>query len=367
MSRYKFQTISSTIFGMSKLSRRDFLKLSGLALGGLAFSPFQPGRFDFGDANVVRVATNSVSVYSEPSDKSSIVGTWYRDELINVYEEVRAEEPKHNPIWYRVWGGYMHRARLQKVKTLYNKPLDFIAEGTRRVVEVTVPFTQPWRLTKTYGWQALFPVLYYESVYWMDAIEEGPDGEPWYRVVDDLTGNYLIAAQHVRPIPYEELEPISPEIPFENKRIEVNLTTQTLTAFEYDKAVFQTRVATGIIAGRTNPKELSTKTPDGEFHIQSKTPSKHMGNGNLFAGVDDYELPGVPWTSFFTDVGHAFHGTYWHENYGVPMSHGCINMRTSEAKWLFRWARPTYETVRMTDRASTPDVRGFGTLVKIFY
>jgi lipoprotein-anchoring transpeptidase ErfK/SrfK len=53
-----------------------------------------------------------------------------------------------------------------------------------------------------------------------------------------------------------------------------------------------------------------------------------------------YQLPGVPWTSYFTEDGQAFHGTYWHQNFGTPMSHGCVNMRTSEALWLFRWATP---------------------------
>jgi len=65
-----------------------------------------------------------------------------------------------------------------------------------------------------------------------------------------------------------------------------------------------------------------------------------MGNGNLFADLDDYELPGVPWTPSFTESGIAFHGTYWHDNFGTPMSRGCINMRIEDAKWLFRWANP---------------------------
>ena len=103
---------------MSKLSRRDFLKLGGLSLGGLAFSPSLQNLFDFDDSNLVRVATESVSVYKRPSDESSIVSTWFRDELLHVYGEVEADEPTHNPIWYRVWGGYIHRARLQRVKVL---------------------------------------------------------------------------------------------------------------------------------------------------------------------------------------------------------------------------------------------------------
>jgi hypothetical protein len=345
------------------LSRRDFLKLGGLSLASLALNPIQPDFTSFDDSNVVRVATKSVSVYHDPSDESTITGTWSKDDLIHVYGEVVAPEPKFNPIWYRVWGGYMHRARLQRVKTILNLPLTSIPDGARMLAEVTVPFTRPWRKLKT-GWQdSLQFRLYYGSVYWIEAVEpDGPDGQPWYRVFDDLAGTYYVPAIHLRPIPPEELTPITPEIPWENKRIEVNLTTQTLTAFEYDKIVFQTTISSGIPYGKT-------ATSVGKFHIDPKTPSKHMGNGNLFAGVDDYELPGVPWTSFFTGDGQAFHGTYWHENFGTPMSHGCINMRTEEAKWVFRWTRPTYDVSAFlkTNNPGGRDIHGYGTTVDIHY
>jgi hypothetical protein len=348
-----------------KYSRRDFLKLGGLGAASLAFGPLMPkalGSFD--DSDVVRVATASVSVYSEPSDKSRITGTWYKDDLIHVYEEVVAKEPTYNPVWYRVWGGYVHRARLQRVKNIPNIPVQSIAEGTRLMAEVSVPFTQPWRLTKTRGWEMLNPRLYYESVHLLEAVEDGPDGTPWYRIFDELTGIYSARAADFRIIPAEELAPISADIPWENKRVDVNLATQILTAYEFEKIVFQTNISSGIPAGRTSARELSTKTPDGEFHIQEKMQSKHMGNGNLLADADGYELPGVPWTCFFTDAGHAFHGTYWHENFGTPMSHGCINMRTSEAKWLFRWARPPH---LIADLSTKYYFRGYGTTVTIHY
>lgn len=346
---------------MTKLSRRDFLRLGGLSLGSLAFTPSLRNSLGFDDSNLVRVATESISVHSQPNDESRIVSTWYRDELIHVYGEVVSDTPTYNPVWYRVWGGYMHRARLQKVKMLFNEPLSFLEEDTPRLVEVTVPYTQPWRGTKTYGWQRLGFRLYYSSVHWVEAIEEGPTGETWYRIYDDLTGfPYHINPLHVKPIPLDELTPITPEIEVQNKRIEVNLLTQTLTAFEYDKTVLETKISSGIPNGPRDANGLSTKTPEGEFRIQDKMPAKHMGNGNLFADADDYELPGVPWTCFFTSQGHAFHGTYWHENFGVPMSHGCINMRTEEAKWLFRWALPPHKIGKSFNR-------GFGTLVQIHY
>jgi len=346
---------------MAKLSRRDFLKLGGLGLGTLAFSPSLEGAIDFDDSNLLRVATASVSVYSKPSDKSSIVSTWYRDELIHAYGQVVAEEPKINPVWYRVWGGYIHRARLVPVKILYNNTLPSLEEGTRRLVEVTVPFTQPWRYTKIYNWQQLGFRLYYGSVHWIEAIETGPIGEPWYRVYDDLTGfPYNIDPLHVRPIPFEDLAPIHPDVPLENKRIEVNLTTQTLSAIENEKVLLKTAISSGLPNGPRDRNGLSTKTPQGEFRIVDKMPAKHMGDGNLFADVDDYELPGVPWTCFFTAQGHAFHGTYWHQNFGTPMSHGCVNMRTEDAKWLFHWALPPHELGKTFNR-------GFGTLVRIYY
>ena len=363
----------------SKLSRRDFLKLSSLALGGMAFSPFEPDAFGFDDSTVVRVATKSVSVHSGPSDENRIIGTWYRDELVNVYEEVVADEPKFNPIWYRVWGGYMHRSRLQRVKFLYNKPLSSVP--VRQLARISVPFTQPWRFTKAFGWQPLNqppnlatnPPIYYESVHWIEAVEDGPDGEPWYRILDDLDSNvkYFIKATHMAPISPDEFAPISPEIPTEGKRIEINLSTQVLIAFEYDKAVFQTKISSGIPGGGgSGPNELSTTTPNGDFYIFAKMPAKHMGSsffstiehGNPLADADGYVLPGVPWTCFFTEVGHAFHGTYWHENFGAPMSHGCVNMRTEESKWLFRWTYPVFDFAE-----GKIEKTGRGTPVKIYY
>ncbi|NOY99203.1 MAG: L,D-transpeptidase family protein [Chloroflexi bacterium] len=344
---------------MTGISRRDFLKLSALTLGGLAFTPFRPQLGEFDDRTLVRVATNSLSVYSKPDDTSLITGQWFRDNLLTVYEEVTADTPEYNPIWYRVWGGYVHRAHLQKVQVLYNRPLVTLGDSERRLAEVTVPYTRAMRFTKAFGWQPLYR-LYYESVHWITSIDEGPDGEPWYRIFDELVSiPYHVPAIHLRPIMPEEYVPISPEVDFLDKRIDVDLTTQTLTAYEYDQVVLQTKISSGLIyGGKVNG--IGTKTPAGTFHIEEKMPSKHMGDGNLAADIEAYELPGVPWTCFFTDVGHAFHGTYWHDNFGVPMSHGCVNMRTHEAKWLFCWARPIHETEQIYRR-------GYGTTVNIFY
>lgn len=326
---------------MNPLTRRDFLKISSLALGGLAFTPFLPEITAFNDADLARVATKSVSVYKRPDDLSLITATWGQDQVVNIYEVVTAETPDYNPVWYRVWGGFMHRAHLQRVKIIYNTPLDSINEKGQ-LGEVTVPYTQSMQFSNRYGWNNIYR-LYYGSVHWIRGIAEGPDKQPWYQVKDELNSAlYFVPAIHMRPIPEEELAPISPDLPFMAKRIDVSLATQTLTCYENEKVVFQTSISSGVPSS-TPVKGIPTATPKGDFNIQVKMPSKHMGDGNLTSDLAAYELVGVPWDCFFTGQGHAFHGAYWHDNFGVPMSHGCINMRINEAKWLFRWVRPVWE------------------------
>lgn len=130
---------------MAPIFRRDFLKLCTSALGSMALSPFLPELGNFDDAQQVRVASKSISIYKKPNVQSLIVAQRFRDELVN------SGTPTYNPIWYRVWGGYLHRGRTQRVKTLFNKPLSTFAEGTRQLAEITVPLTQAMRYTKTYG------------------------------------------------------------------------------------------------------------------------------------------------------------------------------------------------------------------------
>jgi lipoprotein-anchoring transpeptidase ErfK/SrfK len=362
---------------MKRINRRDFLKLSGLTLGGLAFSPFLPGLTDFDDSLVVRIATAEMPVRKEPTDESRIELTRYRDELVHVYGEVTAAEPEHNPVWYKVWGGYMHRGRLHRVRTIYQKPIDSIPAGTRLIADISVPFTTPYRYSKAFGWQPLSPPMYYGSVHFIEAVEQGPvmadyDG-PWYRIFDELDSNvtYYVPAIHMRVFSGDMLSPISPDVPYQDKLIEINLSNQMLYAYEYGSLVFQTNVSSGVPGDPTGGTGIPTTTPAGKFTILDKVPAKHMGysyfgqqtTGNILADVDNYVLPGVPWTSFFTPQGHAFHGTYWHENFGSPMSHGCINMRTNEANWLFRWCSPV-PLAPTTERIAT---RGLGTTVEIHY
>lgn len=316
---------------------------------------------DMDSNQVARIAIPSVSVYSQPDDTSKILYTRYRDELVNIYEEVYSDKgPVWNPLWYRVWRGYIHSARLQIVHNRLNPIAASIANG-KQLAEITVPYTQSMRRTYETTWQPLYR-LYYQSVHWVVGIEEGPDGNLWYRIKDELLDadsmDYHVRAEHVRIIPNNELTPISPELPHGQKRIEVALARQTLTAYEGDKVVLETKISSGLNY-KPNPDKPSYKTPTGNFNVSVKMASKHMGDGQLTSDLSAYELPGVPWTTFFAENGVAFHGCYWHTNYGNTMSRGCVNMKPDEAKWLFRWVRPIADEMDW-------DHKGLGTAVTVY-
>jgi hypothetical protein len=182
----------------------------------------------------------------------------------------------------------------------------------------------------------------------VEGIERGEDGNWWYRLLDDLLKvNYYVRAEHLRRVEPEELTPISPHIPLAGKRILISLAQQEVLAFENERLVMRTRISSGIPDSRPRDNGIPTATPTGRFYITKKTPLRHMGDGRLTDSLEAYELPGVPWVSFFHETGVAFHGTYWHNDFGRPKSHGCINMYTDEAKWLYRWTLPTIEADMM--------------------
>jgi len=138
----------------------------------------------------------------------------------------------------------------------------------------------------------------------------------------------------VEPVPVIEPEAIvspavdnsllahQPAYPGE-KWIEVNVTTQQVTAWEGDVPVMNFLSSTGL---------PNTPTVLGEFNIYWKLTATPMSGPG-------YYLPDVPYTMYFY-AGYALHGTYWHSNFGQPMSHGCVNLETGNAQQLFEWASP---------------------------
>jgi lipoprotein-anchoring transpeptidase ErfK/SrfK len=104
--------------------------------------------------------------------------------------------------------------------------------------------------------------------------------------------------------------------------IEINLTEQKLSAWQGNKLVYTINVSTG---------KRSTPTLTGVFAVQTKLRTARMRSS-------DYDIPDVPYTMYY-DGNYAIHGAYWHNNFGIPVSHGCVNLPPKKARLLFDWAK----------------------------
>lgn len=131
------------------------------------------------------------------------------------------------------------------------------------------------------------------------------------------------------------------------KWIDVNLSTQRLVAYEGNKAVYWAVISSGL---------PGTPTVTGRYRIYVKYRSAPMSGPG-------YYLPNVPYIMYFYR-GYGLHGTYWHSNFGTPMSHGCVNLKTSDAQWLFQWTAPYVQPGVNSASASASNP---GTLVVIHY
>jgi hypothetical protein len=314
------------------ISRRSFLQVG--ALGFLsAFFPYHTALAGLDAENQGRVLDGSIKLYDIPSFHGKELATFWRDMIIPISEVTLGDnEPAHNRVWYKVnYDGFVHSGSVQPVRVQVNTAAVEIPESGA-LAEVTVPFSDAhWKPSKK------FPVayrLYYETTHWVSELLYDEDGQPWYRLAEDKWKlSYYAPAAHLRLIPAEELVPLSPNTPPHAKRIEVRTADQAIIAFEYDRPVFMAKTATG---AKFSNGDFST--PPGRYITAHKRPSRHMAAGNLAA--NGYDLPGVPWISYITESGISFHGTYWHNNFGRPRSHGCINLSPKAARWVYLWTLP---------------------------
>lgn len=317
---------------ISQLSRRDFLKLTASGALGLVLS-------ELGVDNALaapptsqgRAIWSGVRVFDSPSLLGNEIELLRIDEVVELLGEEQGDgiDNKFNTTWYKLDGGYTYSGWLQPVETKYQKPVYQIpAEG--RLAEVCVPYSMTYLGPYSYAKNA--HRIFFETTHWVKkVIISREEKSVWYEIYDkELKKSFYVPSYNLRIIPDEELTQLSPEVPNEEKLIHVDLATQMVTAFEGQKMVLSVRCASG---------QRGTDTPKGEFFTYHKGPSIHMTNrGDAVANI--YNLPGVPWCSFFTGSGHAIHGTYWHNDYGRPRSNGCVNLPSSVSKWIYRWTNP---------------------------
>ncbi len=179
----------------------------------------------------------------------------------------------------------------------------------------------------------LYPLLITKKVPCADSIS--CKQQPKFEIEKNAIGTYNNRAIKVPNISLNQGENANPILGAKTssgeKHIYINLSTQTLSAYEGGAVFMQTLISSG----------LRGKTPRGNFTIWSKFRSTRMTGGS---GADYYDLPNVPYVMYFSNnevpgsLGFSLHGTYWHTNFGHEMSQGAIDMQTYDIQKLYEWA-----------------------------
>lgn len=339
------------------ISRRDFLRAAGAAVGTLArrllprdeavsssgqedsadeydFAQSHPARLDLWG----RITDDGTPVRTQTGLNMPVASFLKRNTVLPLFEEIHA--PGGNPnndLWYRIRDGFLYTSSVQRMRP-YHMP-DVATKLTDAFgfwAEVIVPYsparTQPGGPVATAD-DGSQMVLTYGSVYHVIGVEADEGGYTWYKLKDDKPHAPPIygLARHLRRIAEADLAAIHPGI---DKRIMVILDKQRIDCYEADNLVFSTLTSSG---GK------GFETPRGEWWVVLKQPSRHMYSDptqEAFSDPNYFDLPGVPFNTFFTTMGNAIHGTYWHGDFGRPRSHGCLNVTPEAARWIFRWADP---------------------------
>jgi lipoprotein-anchoring transpeptidase ErfK/SrfK len=335
-----------------KLSRRKFLQLAAFGAGYGLIPKNIPGAWKQSDVDLIdqwkktysngtRLGrlTATLSLRTRPDAEAPAVGKKYTDNIVTILREVVGKGPAadpHNHRWFETPDGFLWAPYVFPQDFQIQTPLDTIPNG-KVWVEVTVPWVQgrvsPDISSPLFSIQPDRPAtMYYASIYPATKAVKDEQGRTWY-FLDELAAPIYARAEGLRVITAEEIAPISPDV--DDKLIVVDLRKNlaTLSALENGKEVFYAVISPG---GR-KPDTGEWSTPAGEHPIYRKRIGVRMSGGTQDTG---YDLIGVGWTCLFTGHGEAIHSTYWHNDFGIPKSHGCVNARPEDAKWIFRWTTP---------------------------
>lgn len=327
------------------ITRRKFLRTALIAMGSLAVRPEMTG-FAFDPATKLgRVNVGMAEWKARPDPDSATLGLAYEDTVLPWLREVVGYRPyRFNQRWVETPEGYIWAPYLQPVKNDLNVPVTTLPSSTLGAgmwAEVSVPFVDvvlenpparsPWLQNTP------LPRLYFSQVFWIDRVKTDDQGKVLYRVNERYGYGDLLwaAAEAFRPLTKEEVAPIHPDV--EEKRVIVDTDRQTLACYEGQREVYFAQVSTGMKYNFEGQRVDHWETPLGTRPIWRKLFSVHMTGGSTGGG---YDLAGVSWTTLFEGNGVAIHSTFWHNNFGEAMSHGCVNCRPEDAKWIFRWTQP---------------------------
>src|SRR5688572_7693550 len=365
------------------VSRRDFMKVAGVGLGALAFRPFDfetlytPKRLpQFPASEIIGRMTGMTEVRSRPSNDPLIgtpVTTLYDDNLIEwTREVVGTAVGLTNQKYLETPQGYVWSSRVQPTRNLPNTPLAEMPAGQAGFwAEVTVPYidltlegapASPWMQSLI---QYNFPPrLYYGQVAWIDQVRQS-NSFVEYRWNENPGHGYGFGdlfwadGAGLKILTEEDVAPINPTIDPNEKRIVADITYQTLSCFEGNNEVFFCRMSSGAEFNASGQAVDNWATPTGDLNTHWKIISLNMSGGGSAAG---YSTPGVPWSTVIHGDGIAIHGAFWHNDFGERRSHGCLNVRPEDAKYIFRWSTPYISLAQCEQRLSWPE---HGTTVSV--
>jgi lipoprotein-anchoring transpeptidase ErfK/SrfK len=152
--------------------------------------------------------------------------------------------------------------------------------------------------------------------------------------LDELPSYATAKRRKKRKRAADESEPAKAKAPRPRKWIDVSINRQALVAYEGERPVFATLVSTG--ADGTGDPDKTHSTVQGTFLIHTKHVSVTMDGDEE---GDEFDLRDVPYVQYFK-AGYALHAAYWHDDFGTPRSHGCVNLAPKDAAWLFGWTTP---------------------------
>jgi lipoprotein-anchoring transpeptidase ErfK/SrfK len=331
---------------MKTLNRRDFLKLSGAALSVSLFKPPDPETQRPHSIGLGRVTEWRIWAYDQAQPGARKEYALARDDVLDIYDQIDTEGlMAHNPTWYLTKYGWAYSSWVQPVKQEPN-PVERRVPENGFWAQVTVPYVEMRAAPNDKAYRLYR--LYYSSVHLVIDRVVDDQGDVWYQLKDDEYPNVkeYVHAEGLRRIPPSELTPISPRA--KDKHIEISLKDQKLYAYEGESLVYTARCATGARFTIEDIGLVDFTTPIGEHTVVRKRPSRHMQG---FRGrADEYDLPGVPFCTYFTEPGVAVHGAYWHNDFGHPRSHGCVNVMADDAKWVYRWSMPWQTERRLLSR-----------------
>jgi hypothetical protein len=305
---------------------------------------------------LARITLEAAPLVESPRAGGRVVASLPFDSITRVLRVVQGDALfPHNDLWLQTRGGYLYATDAQPV-SFHLPALPQPDLGAGRWAEVIVPFTEALYTPGDYSPRSRAGRVYYRSVFFVRELVEGADGKTWYRIEDEIYSPSYIRASHLSLFPPEMLSPLAAGIPPAARHLEVSLSEQIIRAFENGLPVWEQVMSSGAPVP-------SYQTPPGEYAIYEKRPGARLLDLTLEDDPDMYNIAGVPFVCYFAPNRVATHGVYWHNDFGRPVSQGCINLPPDAAHWLWRWTTPLpdpYALVTLASEASP------GTRVVVF-